>query len=399
MTSNATRGETGAQPTARLTVLSAGTAGARAASRREAEQLIYAVDWSALAAGLSERHLLALLGERILATADGRAPEWFAQATNDAIARGSQRESMLALISIQIMHSLKAAGIPSLALKGPLLGERIYGQPGRRPSADIDLLVASEDLPRAINVAAQIGYHPQRDPIWSDGLPMLHFELSPERRSLPPLELHWRIHWYEREFSRDLLMRSVEDGVRIRRATLADEFTSLLLFYARDGFVDLRAACDLAGWWDKFGGQLAPGVLDEVIDRYPALERALLAALAVTDRTVGVPSGALLSRYNDLERRVRLATRLANPHARGTPRQRSADVWLVDWLLTPHGGRQECVRRQLLGSDEVRRALDDPLGPALAYSIRALQLLRRYTLSLLRIALRARRARTHSRST
>ncbi len=382
--------EAQAQPEARLAILSAGTRSARAASRGEAENLIDGVDWAALAAGLRTRRLLGRLGERILAIAGGRAPEWFAAVTREEIAKGAQQESMLALISLQIMHSFAAAGIPSLPLKGPLLGEAIYGGAGRRPASDIDLLVASEDLSQAIEVATRTGYQPPHDQIWCDELPMLHFGLSHERRALPSLELHWRIHWYEHEFSRDVLMRSAADRARGRRAALADEFTSLLLFYARDGFVDLRLACDIGAWWDAFGAELPNDAVDEVVDRYPALERTLLAALTVTDRVVGVPSLTLLGRSRPLDARVRLAARLANPMASGTPQQRSADVWLVDWLLTPPGGRLECIRRQLsVGNKSPGATRVRPLAAV----DRGARLLRRHTVSLIRIARRAVRER------
>lgn len=371
------------QPESRLAILSAGTTSARAASRGEAEELIDSVDWAALATSLRTRRLLGLLGERVLALAGGRAPEWFAEAVREEIVKGSQHDSMLALISMQIIHSLKAAGIQSLMLKGPLLGEAIYGGPGRRPSTDIDLLVASEDLPQAIEVARRAGYSSPHDEPWSNGLPMLHFGLSHERRRLPPLELHWRIHWYEQEFARDVLMRSVADAARGRRATLADEFTSLLLFYARDGFVDLRLACDLAAWWDTFGAELPAGAVDEVVDRYPALERTLLAALTATDRIVGVPTWTLLDRPRQLDSRVRLAARLANPNGSGTPQQRSADVWLIDWLLTPPGGRRECIRRQLSVGN---KSPAEPRLRPLASLDRGARLFRRHAVSVARIA-------------
>jgi hypothetical protein len=200
------------------------------------------------------------------------------------------------------------------------------------------------------------------------------------------LELHWRVHWYEQQFSRDLLFHSREQDRVSRRPTPADEFTSLLLFYARDGFVDLRLACDVAAWWDIYGPQLQTGAMGEMIKRYPRLERVLLAATKVADQLVGVPSRELLGGHPRLERRVRLAGALANPDARGSAHHQHADAWLVDWLVTPTGGRRDCLRRQLQGPSGLPAQAPQRSRSLLAYLERGARLLRLYALSLSRLA-------------
>ena len=91
-------------------------------------------------------------------------------------------------------------------MKGPLLAEAIYGDPGRRLSSDIDLLVAPEQLRSAVEVVRRLGYAAPTDYVQDSGLPLLHFGLVHERRELPPVELHWRVHWYERDFARERLL-------------------------------------------------------------------------------------------------------------------------------------------------------------------------------------------------
>jgi hypothetical protein len=186
-----------------------------------------------------------------------------------------------------------------------------------------------------------------------DGLPLLHYSLWHERSQAPPLDLHWRVHWYEREFARDMLARSVEDARYGGRASPIDELASLLLFYARDGLLDLRLATDIAAWWDSCGSVLAPGSLDALIRRYPALERPLVCAVSTAERVVGLPAARLLAARRSRGIRPRLAARLANPDGRGAPMQLSADVALVDLLLAPPGGAREFIRRQVLPPREV----------------------------------------------
>ena len=366
-------------------MLTAGTAASRVASRSHAEELIDRVDWSELARHLDASRVLGLLGERITALAGERAPESFTAATQRALHEGCSQDAVQELISIQLMDAFRAAGIRSVPLKGPLLGEAVYGQPGRRPSADIDLLLASEDLPPAIEIARRFGYLGPDPDQSTNELPLLHFGLLHESGELPPLELHWRVHWYEPSFSREMLFRSVDNGQLGWRALPVDELVSLLLFYARDGFVGLRLACDLAAWWDRFGDMVQPGALAGMIARHPELERVILAAAVVAERVVGLPRAALLDGIGEIEPRVHLAARLANPCGHGSPQQRTADVWLVDWLLTPHGGRRDCFRRQLHAPAATAKAHAETGREGRLSSLdRGARLARRYALSLLR---------------
>ena len=348
------------RPEAELARLCAGTAERRAATRDDADRLVDRIDWTALAGMLTARRLLPLLGERIIELAGERAPASFVDATRQAIEAGAQLDGLLELLSIQLIDALEAAGIPSLPLKGPALGKALYGQPGRRPSADIDLLVMAEDLNRAVEVAERLGYRDTEQYRPGGRLPVLHRRLAHRKPGLPVLELHWRVHWYEQLFSREMLIRSSPGGSVGRRPATADELTSLLLFYARDGFVDLRLACDVAAWWDARGSQLPAGAVTEQVARYPALERVLVAAAEVSDRVVGVPRLALLGEEPELARRVRLAMHLANPHARGSKTQQQADALLIDLLLTPRA-----AAARLSGASSGRRPARSPdRGPS-----------------------------------
>ena len=338
---------------AELILASAAVAARRDCSRTRAAALARGVDWERLVAMLLARRLLPQLGERILQSAGEDAPASFVAAVERALSQTRHQAALLQLVGARVRRALDAAGIRSLALKGPFLAEAIYGDPGRRASGDIDLLVAPGELQAAVTVARASGYASPTDHVPRGGLPLLHYTLHHERFQAPPLELHWRIHWYEREFARDMLARSIEDPPYGLRATPIDELAGLLLFYARDGFHDLRLATDIATWWDSCGGSIAPGALGELTARYPALERSLLCAASTAERVVGLPSEPLLGAGRRLRIRPRLAARLANPDGRGAATQSSADVALVDWLLSAPGGQLEFIRRQLLPPREV----------------------------------------------
>jgi hypothetical protein len=339
----------------RLILLSAGTAARRQIAAQQVEGLTASVDWSLLTELLDRRRLLTLLGPPLLELAGDQADDELTLAVRRALDAGRRQAVLLQTIGERAIAALAGAGIRSAPLKGPALSEDLYDDPGRRPSSDVDLLVAPEQLHDAVAVVCELGYLPPADYTDEHGLPLLHFALLHERNELPPVELHWRVHWYERRFARERLLPPHVEPDGAWRAAPIDQLTALLLFYARDGFIDLRLAADLAACWDVMGTSLAPGTLDEPMRAYPELRRALLAAGKVAERTVGLPLERLTERSAELTSRGRMAARLASPHPYASEHQLYADMGLIDGLLAPTGGFRAFVKRQVLPPREVLR--------------------------------------------
>jgi Uncharacterised nucleotidyltransferase len=335
-----------------LILLSAGTATRRRQLREHASSLIDEIDWQRLTETLRVRRLLPTLGPRILELAQGGASESFTAAVEQAIVLGRRQSVCQQLVGGHVMDTLAAAGIRSSPLKGPWLGEAVYGDPGRRLSADIDLLVAPAQLSSAVEVVRELGYGAPTDPANDDGMPLLHFALVHERGELPPVELHWRIHWYEQRFAHERLL-APEGSTGDWRPAPADELAALLLFYARDGFADLRLAGDLSAWWDAFGHELSVGAIDRLLRTYPALSRAMLGSLEAAERIVGLPADEIVESAPVHGLRNRMAVRLANPNPSAGGSQLHAETGLIDGLLSPPGDFGAFVRRQVLLPREV----------------------------------------------
>lgn len=336
-----------------LVLLSAATAVRREAMHERAQQLATLVDWSRLAELLRFRRLLPTLGPRILELTGAQAGYEFGAAVAGALEAGRRQGTFLQLVAARMMGALAGAGIPCTPLKGPLLSEVIYGDPGRRLSSDIDLLVAPEQLRMAVEVVRGLGYEAPSDHVEHHGLPLLHFALVHARGELPPVELHWRIHWYEQRFAHERLLAPASVPTGNWRPPPADELAALLLFYARDGFIDLRLATDLSAWWDVFGAELPNGALDNLMNAYPALARILRVAVEVAGKVVGLPARQIVGDQSGLGVRDRIAVRLANPNPHSSQSQLYADMGLIDGLLTPAGGFGAFVRRQVVLPREV----------------------------------------------
>jgi hypothetical protein len=351
------------------------------------------VDWPRLEETLRVRRLLSTLGPRVLELAGDSAKGSFSAAVEEALAAARHHGGFLSLVSQRITAALATAGIRSHPLKGPALSEAIYGDPGRRLSNDVDLLVSPGQLGAAVEVVRDLGYQPPDDRTDSTGLPQLHFALAHERGELPPVELHWRIHWYERDFARERLLPPSVDPLGGWRPDPADELVSLLQFYARDGFIDLRMAADVGAWWDTLGDELQEGAMDEIVRSYPRLRRVVHTALSVAERTVGLPATKLTTGIPELGLRDRLAIRLADPNPRGSQAQLHAEMGLVDGLLMPRGDLRAFARRQILmpphdapdrrGSDEAARGIGSRIGYAARVLIRC-GVLGRYAMAIVR---------------
>jgi hypothetical protein len=370
-----------------MILLSAGTAVRRRALREQARGLMVDVDWSRLAEMLRDRRLLPTLGPRVLELADGYVNCSFAVAVKQAMEAGRRQGVFLQLITMRVTAALADAGIRSAALKGPLLGEAIYHDPGRRASGDIDLIVDPDQLRAAVEVVRGLGYGPPMDHVEYGGLPLLHFALVHERGELPPVELHWRIHWYERSFARERLLPPAVDPTNGWRPAPADELAALLLFYARDGFIDLRLATDVSAWWDTFGASLPRGALDELLSVYPALAHVIPVAAKVAENVVGLPTTQVISAMRKLRVRDRVAVRLANPHPHTSQPQLYADMGLIDGLLMPRGSLRAFIKRHLMPPQAVlderaRRTPERRRTSPLGHSVRVLG---RYGLAMCRV--------------
>lgn len=87
---------------------------------------------------------------------------------------------------------LGAAGIPWMAIKGPVLAETYYPDPALRSYLDVDLLVRPEDLRRAVQVLERAGCR-LVERRWADSARTLSAEVHLLLPYGTPLDLHWHL--------------------------------------------------------------------------------------------------------------------------------------------------------------------------------------------------------------
>lgn len=325
----------------------AGTEERRAQAAHRIATLAANLDWERFCARLDARGLAGLIGTRLLAAPGVEAPESFERTVERIVEQERFRSLFVEAESIRLWRILEDAGIRAVVVKGPFMAQRLYGDPGLRRSGDVDLLVQPEEFQAAIRLLETQGYTTVKGRTWREGLPLFETTLQASESWRPPVDLHWRLHWNDVAFSRELLERAELPGDGPRRPAPLDELAMLLLIFSRDGLSGLRAVADIAAWCDGPGRDVEPGALEPVAAGHASVSDALVAALSVAERLGGVPVRRLLPSEPRLPRGARTATRLASWQG-GSESENQAMVALVDLLLAPRGQRFGSVQRHLL---------------------------------------------------
>jgi hypothetical protein len=376
---------------AELTMYLASTARAREAARPRLVRLLASVDARTYTAELAARGLLELIGSRAIELAPESADEVLRSRVREAVQQTRLRALALDAAQRRVVQALEEGGIPVLPLKGTVLADRVYGDPGLRPATDVDILVSPAQFGAAVATIRALGYPPAEDPIWTAGLPELHYAFVDTGSAAVRVELHWRIHWAEHGFSDELLRTSAPAPDGLRRAEPAHELAILLLIFARDSLYGPRLVTDIAAWWDRLGDELAPGALDSIAARYPSLRRSLVAAALCAERFVGVPAGRLLT-DTAADRSTRRALAVADPFVADARSDVEATVMLVDAVLATGREKLGFVRRYFVQPPPFVRSahgLENAPGAVVAgrIALQAVVRLVRKTPRMIRVAL------------
>lgn len=92
----------------------------------------------------------------------------------------------------EALNALESVSLQAVALKGPILGERLYPDPRMRSCADLDLLVSSDDLDRAATALRSVGYRAAKES-QARFLRKHHYHIILSRSCPPVIELHFRL--------------------------------------------------------------------------------------------------------------------------------------------------------------------------------------------------------------
>jgi hypothetical protein len=109
------------------------------------------------------------------------------------------RSALLARELARVMRILADAGVPAIPMKGVLLAEILYGDPGLRDCSDMDVLVPRDRAREALRLLRAQGYASEFSEHFFEALLLRgHIEYTLTRREREfeyVIDLHWGIGW------------------------------------------------------------------------------------------------------------------------------------------------------------------------------------------------------------
>jgi len=151
------------------------------------------VDWSYLL-DLAEFHgVTSLIAHNLVTSGLGeQVPEPFLERMNQIYNNTLYRNVIFSAELENVMSKFSQHGIATITLKGAVLAEQLYGNPGLRPMVDMDILVKPEEIPLASSLLLEMGYKQSVPSLGWDH----HFHEAPfYKQAQFPLfiELHWNL--------------------------------------------------------------------------------------------------------------------------------------------------------------------------------------------------------------
>lgn len=158
------------------------------------------------------------------------------------VARSLDHAAHLGLLA-RIDAAFGRRAIDAVALKGPLLAERLYATPSARVCSDVDLLIAERDIDRAIEALGTLGYRHRRDDPVEQRFRADHHHLHLSNPAALPIELHFHAYrgFGQTLASEPLLARKESFGAFVAIGVLAppDELVYLAVHAAAHRFTRL----------------------------------------------------------------------------------------------------------------------------------------------------------------
>lgn len=193
------------------------------------------LEWKYVFRAATHHGLLPLLHHHLNSTCPDLVPPAVLNDLRTESERNNVRNLSLVRELLNLNRIFQAHNVESLNLKGPLLGEKLYGGLGLRTVGDLDLLIRRADFPEAHEALQQAGYvmEPQLSPAQLSRHLRFHCEIQFFHPQLDcVIDLHWALA--PQNFSGslrtdDVFARKQETWIGGRAIdTLSDE--DLLLF-------------------------------------------------------------------------------------------------------------------------------------------------------------------------
>lgn len=212
-------------------------------------------DWDKLLA-LASRHGVMPLLYRSIGQVDKRAvpQEWMAK-LRAMYMQNAARNIRMNMELLRILDALKEADIKAVPLKGPVLAQTVYGDVALRQFSDLDILVAPDNLEKALDVLRANRCRCIEDLSIKEKSAFLrmmhHYHLFSERTGTN-IELHWKssptVYGLQLDVTLILTRAKQESilGKEISNISEEDQLALLCLHGVKHTWQKLSWVCDVA---------------------------------------------------------------------------------------------------------------------------------------------------------
>ncbi|HVB81603.1 MAG TPA: nucleotidyltransferase family protein [Candidatus Binataceae bacterium] len=209
------------------------------------------LEWPRFQAIAAKNSVVPLVAARLLANGREQLPASIVRQYALVAESTAMRSDYLVASLFEILDTFKRAGIPALTIKGLIIAATAYRNLSLRAFGDLDLVVHRDDLPRAAEALAQIGF---RSSCWlsaafaSRFFPDTAIDFSRDR---VVLDLHWSLGADYFPFApRDdeVWRRAIEIDLGGRPVTTMNRDDAILFHAyhaAKHGWLRLQQICDL----------------------------------------------------------------------------------------------------------------------------------------------------------
>lgn len=226
-----------------------------ASPRRDAAQLenaLAGVDWSRLLLLAEEHGVLAHLNASMSRAGSPRVPQETRQTLNEKQRAQNFLTLRLTAELFRILDLFAAQGIAALAIKGPVLAMRAYGDPAMRGYGDLDLLVRQRDIRRATEALIGAGFEAAvpLSVINAGKIPGQYLFSKPESRLLVELHNDLTLRYFPRPLPiEDFFTRQVRvrlDAHEASAPAVEDELVLICIHGAKHFWERLIWVADVA---------------------------------------------------------------------------------------------------------------------------------------------------------
>jgi len=220
---------------------------------RLAELLNRQVNWADLLLLADEHGVLPLLNEKLSGLEQSPVPREVQQRFCEWKRAQTTFTLRMTAELFRLLENFEAAGIGTLAIKGPALAQRCYGDPAMRQYGDLDLIVRQRDIHRATEMMVrQLGYEPRvpLKTIVATKIPGEYVFRTPDSKLLIEFHTERTFRYHPRRLQIEKLferqVRVEFDGREVPGLSAEDELTLICIHGAKHFWEQLLWIADVA---------------------------------------------------------------------------------------------------------------------------------------------------------